>query len=765
MLTAHPTEATRRSVLTLQSRVAELLLQRDRAIARERASIEAALDTEIEILWFTSSVRHDRLEVLDEVATMGWYLEDRLLGDARELATELGDAFARPDGRLPIRLGSWAGGDRDGNPNVTPSITRTTALRNARSTLESYAREVSALIEKLSISERLAPATGELRASIERDRAELPWIWDDNRRRDQDEPIRLKLSFVRARLLETARWVNAGDLHAPRPRAGYRTPEDLAADLALVRDAIRGVGASSIDRRLLDPLLMQIRTSGFFGLELDVREDSAAIAQAVEEIGERISLAIDDETLRSELAGRRPLLGREPHLSESAGAVTGVFPVVREVQDAIGARAISTYIVSMTHSVDDLLRVLLLAREAGLVDLASEPPCSTIDVVPLFETLADLEAAPSTFRRMLADESYARQLTARGRSQEIMLGYSDSAKDGGMLASSWALYRAQEELAAIAREHGVALTLFHGRGGSVGRGGGSPVLRALEALPPATIDGRVKITEQGEVISQKYGLPGLARTNLEVVLAGTLIASLGDWRERAKPGEEASFRALLHAVAEESRRVFRALVHEDGRLFSMLNDCTPLAHLADVHFGSRPAFRRGAATISAMRAIPWNFGWTQIRLVLPGWLGVGTAFANAIDRGELALLRRMAEVWPFFDDLLGKIEMVCAKTDLDVARSYVELLGGDLGTFEELEREFDRTLRSVLAIRSAEVLLGGEPYLQTALAHREPYLDALSLLQLALLRSEKAGTSDPESARETIGVTLNGIAQGLRNTG
>jgi phosphoenolpyruvate carboxylase len=414
--------------------------------------------------------------------------------------------------------------------------------------------------------------------------------------------------------------------------------------------------------------------------------------------------------------------------------------------------------------------VLLLAREAGLVDLAADPPQSAIDVVPLFETLDDLDRAPSVVRALLNDAVYRRQVEARGRRQEIMIGYSDSAKDAGLLPASWALYRAQEAVAEIADASGIEVTLFHGRGGTVGRGGGSPVWRALAALPPGTVRGRIKITEQGEIISQQFGLLPIAERSLEVTVAGTLMHTFTDWRVGLAPGEESRFREVMDQLSATALPVYRKLVHEDPAVFEMLLKTTPVKELAHVQFGSRPVYREGASqSMESIRAIPWMFGWTQIRLMLPAWLGVGTALERATaEPGTLEVLRRMAKVWPFFDDFLGKVEMVCAKTDLEIARAYVTHLDGDVRLLDRLAEEFHRTVRAVLTIRDAPDLIMDNEVLRTSIALRNPYVDPLSLLQISLLRRKRQmrdGDPQVKALDDAIGTTLNGVAQGLRNTG
>ena len=768
VLTAHPTESARRTTLDLQARLAEGLLTRDGAPEPQRRAIERHLEGEVELLWLTEEIRRDRPSVMDEVSNALWYLEDRLLEAASRVRERLVEAFEDEFGRgfgpapvTPLTLGSWVGGDRDGNPFVTAEITLAAARRARRAVLDHYAKALADLAARLSVSERLATVSPELRASLERDRAELPVVWEQNRRRNADEPLRLKVSFMRARV------------GADPP--GYRTAQELERDLALLADALDTVGAAHARRTLVEPLLAQVRAHGFHGYRLDLREDAAVHTRALHDLTAAVGLGeLDGAALRRELAGRRPLHAPHVPLAEPTDAALQVFRVMRAIQDEIGAAAASTYIVSRTRSADDLLRVLLLAREGGLVDLAGEPPLSRIDIVPLFETLEDLEHAPAVVRSLLDDPIWRRQLEARGRHQEVMLGYSDSAKDAGLLPSAWALYRVQEEVARTCADAGVSWTLFHGRGGTVGRGGGSPVARALTALPPGTVQGGIKITEQGEIVSQNFGLPSIAERSLELMLSGVLLHRFEDWRSELEPGEEARFREVMDRLAAKALPPYRALVYGSGDLFKLFLETTPVRELAHVRFGSRPAYRGpGEQTIEEIRAIPWVFGWTQTRLMLPGWLGVGTALeAVAAEPGGLGVLRRMATAWPFFDDLLGKLEMVCAKADMAIARMYVRELGGDLALFDRLDDEFRRTVAALLRIRESEYLMRDNPMLQTAIGLRNPYVDPLSLLQVTLLQrshaaAPEASGGDPAMTALSAGLasTLNGIAQGLRNTG
>jgi phosphoenolpyruvate carboxylase len=391
--------------------------------------------------------------------------------------------------------------------------------------------------------------------------------------------------------------------------------------------------------------------------------------------------------------------------------------------------------------------------------------------VPLFETLDDLEHATRVMGTLLNDPVYKRQLAARGNRQEVMIGYSDSSKDAGIVTSSWALFEGQEALAKLFHEAGVELCLFHGRGGSVGRGGGSPVARALAALPPGTVDGSIKITEQGEIISQQFGLLPLAERTLEVTMSGALMQEFRVPEAVSDPGADAEHRTVMQRLSGRALQVYRATAHEHTALFELFTRVTPIAELADARFGSRPSFRPGAAKgIEGIRAIPWGFGWTQIRLMLTGWLGAGTALADEASTEQgLARLRVMARDWPFFDDMIGKIEMVCAKTDLEIASAYVRALGGDLALLEQLEEEFRRTVDAILRIRATTQLLTGNQVLQSAIRLRNPYVDPLSLIQIALMRRKREldakGEANHPAVDAVLATTLSGIAQGLRNTG
>jgi phosphoenolpyruvate carboxylase len=738
VLTAHPTESTRRTLLALQARVADLLLSRSNISAQQKRQADAAIDAEVELLWLTSEVRRDRPTVGDEVSTVLWYFETRLLDASISATRSMMDAFEQTFGIAPIesrvaptiRLGTWVGGDRDGNPFVTPETTLAASRRASYAILGRYEDIVAELVRKLSLSARLAPIPSELEESIEHDRILLPRIWEANNKRNADEPVRLKLTFIAARLEATRRLVAARD--AGRADAedatAYAAPRELERDLGLIASALAVAKATIVQTSLLDPLISLVRVHGFHGLMMDLRDhvDSENVL----------------ETLR---AGKA-------------------------VQSESGERAASTYIVSMTHSADDLLNIVRLGSEAGLIDLDAKPPRSSLDVVPLFETLDDLTNAPSVMKSLLADATYRRQLAARRARQEVMIGYSDSNKDAGILASSWALYRTQELLSPIFDGAGVRLRIFHGRGGSVGRGGGSPVYRALAALPPGTINSDIKITEQGEIISQQFGLLPIAERTFEVTLSGVLLQELSDWRDDVPDDDVQIFRDAMQRLATLSHDVYKRLAHDDPRVFEMFERASPIEELASARFGSRPAYRPGAGSgITGIRAIPWVFGWTQNRLMLPGWLGVGTSLKKFCEQPDgLELLQRMAKSWPFFDDLLARIDMVCAKADVEISEAYVKRLGGDQSLLEDLIAEFKLTISMILRIRERPELLSDNEVLKTAIALRNPYVDALSVIQISsLVRKRRLDKKDParEEIESILATTVSGIAQGLRNTG
>jgi phosphoenolpyruvate carboxylase len=760
--TAHPTEAARRSLLEKHRRIADLLAAFDDGPPPpRRKALEAELAAAVEEVWQTDEVRRTQPTVLDEVNNGLYYFDATLFDAVPALLDELERHAPLADGAAPVRFGSWIGGDRDGNPFVTPEVTFETLRLQQRLVLRKYLASVSALAHRLSQSSRYAPATDELRAALEADALALPDVAREVARRNAEEPYRQKLSYVYARL-EHAQARDGGP--------AYRTGDELWEDLRQVRDSLRANGAEHAARDV-DRLMRQVSAFDLHLATLDLRQHSdrhtAALVEITGVLG--VDYAAMDEAARvawlaAELASRRPLVGPAMTLGKETVETLEVFRVARRALDEISSRAIRTYVVSMTREASDLLAPLVLAKEAGLFG-AGAP--SEIGVAPLFETVDDLRHAPEIMRRLFELPLYREALARAGDLQEVMIGYSDSSKDGGIFTSSWELYKAQERLWEVAREHGVELRLFHGRGGTVGRGGG-PSHEAILAQPPGTVAGRIKITEQGEVISSKYGLPEIALRSLELVTGAAIAASL----PAAAPDREIDvWKETMERLSETALAAYRRVVRETPGFYDYFVEATPVEELQHLRIGSRPAKRKkGSKSLDDLRAIPWVFGWTQSRHLLPGWLAVGTAVDALVEEDparRLALLRRMYRRWPFFRSTISNIEMTLAKTDFQIARQYAGLVGDRASgrrIFRLLEEEYERTVAAVLAITEQRELLEKTPMLKRSIAVRNPYVDPLSYLQVELLARRRGGRDDERALNATL-LTINGIAAGMRNTG
>lgn len=739
VMTAHPTEATRRSVFDHQQTVWRIMEKLDdpRVGATRRRALEDELREVLTTWWQTDEVRRMRPLVEDEVRRTLFFFEAVLFDALPPLAAELSRCFDMPwpPATPALRFGSWAGGDMDGNPEVGPaSIARTlhlhrgTALRLLHRRIDALAREFSQADDHVFLS----PA---LRASIERDEAELPNV--GSRRRNPHEPFRRKLGLIAGRMQKTRR----------REAGGYADPAELAADLELVRNSLSSarVAGGAIAR-----LLVQVRTFGFHLAALDVRQSAGPLQAAVEQLVDGYAEA-DEAGRQALLAQAIPALEgtRPPKVSADDDEVLAAFAAIaRGVRDH-GARALGSVIISMAEQPSDVLCTLYLLRRAGV----GRDGLPALPIVPLFETVDDLTGAQATMSALYADPAYASHLNGCERRQEIMLGYSDSAKDGGFISAQWELYAAQERLMAAADEHAVKLRFFHGRGGSTSRGGG-PSHRAIVAQPPGSIRGRIRITEQGEVISQRYSHPELAQRSLEQTLSGVVLATL------VPPAEPpARYRDEAQRLADDSRRAYRALIYDDPRFDALLHQASPLDELAELNIGSRPA-SRGGRKLRELRAIPWVFAWMQNRLLLPAWYGAG----SALDAGDLALQREMRERWPFFRMVISTLEMSLFKSDLGVAERYFELVTDDAARalWTPIREEHERLVERVLKITGSDTLLGGTPALQKRLSHRNPWIDPLSHVQVDLLRRARA--DDPD-AQTPLLHTVAGIAAGMRNTG
>jgi phosphoenolpyruvate carboxylase len=779
VITAHPTEAVRRSLLEKHRRIADLLGELDRKDLSplERDGVERDLESEVESIWLTDELRRFQPSVLDEVTNALYYFDVVLFDAVPDFLEELHRAARRlpglvvPEDFRPLRFGSWVGGDRDGNPFVTASVTWETLQRQRALALSKYVEAVDDLGSRLSEAERFCPPLDDLVESLERDRARFPGRAREVEARNPGEPYRQKLGFIRERLELTRT--------GPREEGAYGSAREMISDLAPIEAGLRSNGTRSA--ALVRRLIRQAGTFGFHLASLDLRQSSERHEEALTELtdasgiipvyGKR-SEADRVRFLSEELLTPRPLLGIDARTSESTAETLDVFRVARRALDELGAESIGTYIISMAKDVSDVLAVLALAKEAGLY----RPPVggggivARLRVAPLFETIEDLRRAPDVMARLFEDPVYHPVLISQGRMQEVMIGYSDSSKDGGILTSSWELFKAQEALADLARRTGIDLLLFHGRGGSVGRGGG-PSHQAILAQPRGSVEGRIKITEQGEVVSTKYGLPEIALRSLELQTSAVIEASLPGEVDEARL---ARWREVMEELSGLAIAAYRATVRRAGFTEYFL-DATPVDELQHLHIGSRPARRKKSSTgLEDLRAIPWVFGWTQSRHLLPGWLGVGSAIEAFVRRKSskgLPVLREMFRHWPFFRSTLSNIEMALAKADFQIARQYAERLPGKKGRaiFDGLEKEYRRTTRRVLEVTSQRTLLEKTPVLKRSIELRNPYVDPMSYLQVELLDRYRK-TAAP--ARETqdqllyaILLTINGIASGLRNTG
>lgn len=819
VFTAHPTEIVRHTVRHKQRRVAALIQQLETGGTASPLGVERIrhqLEEEIRLWWRTDELHQFKPSVLDEVDYALHYFHQVLFDAMPQLRQRIRSALAAsyPDVVPPqdsfCTFGSWVGSDRDGNPSVTPEITWRTACYQRRLMLERYRHALNDLRDQLSISMQWSQVSQGLLESLEMDRLRFPEIYDERATRYRLEPYRLKLSYMIERLsltidrnqqLNDAGWESPCDGpigHDGAPSTDqelhYASAEDFRNDLELIRQSLDATGLRC---QALRDLLSQVHIFAFCLASLDIRQESTRHSDAIDELTRYLQLpvaygAMDEQAritwLLEELQTRRPLLAPAARWSEATAQTFHVFRMLQRLQQEFGVRICSTYVISMSHTVSDILEVLLLAKEAGLVDPSTRR--SSLLAIPLFETVEDLQGAPAVMEHLFANPFY-RELISDGSGdqplQEVMLGYSDSNKDSGFLSSNWEIHRAQIALQSLATAHGIALRIFHGRGGSVGRGGG-PAYQAILAQPSGTLRGRIKITEQGEVLASKYSLPELALYNLETVTTAVLQNSLVSTPVDDTP----SWNTLMARLAARSRDHYRALVHENPDLVAFFQQITPIEEISKLQISSRPARRRGGAKdLSSLRAIPWVFGWTQSRFLLPSWYGVGAALQAEVahDAQQLELLQLLYQRWPFFRMLISKVEMTLSKVDLDLAHHYVTTLGRreNRESFERIfaaiAAEFTLTRDFVLAITGHGRLLEGDPALQLSVDLRNRTIIPLGFLQVALLRrlreqNRQPPVSEMDPSPDSDGrtysrsellrgalLTINGIAAGLRNTG
>ena len=778
VFTAHPTESARRSVLTKVVAVAGAVEALGAAATEAEATrAERRLRELVELLWQTSEIRTGRPRPVDEARNVLYYLGQLARAAVPRLLEDLDDELDRLGVRLgfgvsPLRFGSWVGGDRDGNPAVRPEVTLEVLRIQHELGIARLLAEVDDLLQALSSSTAIVGVSPELLESLEADRRVLPEIHERFARLDAEEPYRLKCSFVLQRLRNTAVRVRNGGTYVEGQ--DYLGAAGLLEDLRVVHDSLAANRGGRVAEGSVRRLAAYVATFGLRMATLDVREHAdahhRALAELYDGLGElaipyeQLSPPARAELLAEELAGARPLTSVRTQLSETASVTLATFGVVAEALERFGEGVIESYIVSMTRGVDDLLAAVVLAREQGLVD--PKAGLARIGFVPLLESGAELDAAGRILDELLSVAPYRALVAARGEVQEVMLGYSDSNKDAGVTTSQWEIHRAQRALRDAAQRHGVRLRLFHGRGGTVGRGGG-PTGEAILAQPFGTVDAFLKVTEQGEVISDKYGLADLGRENLEVALAAVVESSLLHQSSRQDQPTLERWAVTMEVVSGAAGAAYRALL-ADPALTRYFHASTPVGELGSLNLGSRPSHRPGGdADLASLRAIPWVFGWTQSRQVVPGWYGVGAGLRAAAADGRQDVLAEMFERWPFFRTFLGNVEMTLAKTDLAVTRRYVETLTepADRSPFARIESEHAAALDSLLAVTGEAHLLEHRPLLRRTLEVRDDYLRPMHLLQVELLqRSRAASTPDPAVQRALL-ITVNGIAAGLRNTG
>ena len=777
--TAHPTEAARRSILNKLRRVGELLNDRSNpsSLESEKRRIDRRLSEVIEEILQTDELRHVRPQPVDEARNIIYYMEDMFRFAIAEVEEALDDQLETLDiNRSPstraLRFGTWVGGDRDGNPNVTHELTRKILDLQHERALKMFAPAIAALARTLSQSTRIVEITDALQASLEKDRAELPAVWDEFWNLDEYEPYRLKCAFIYQRLQNDIAMSEGRATNLPR----YSGVEPLLIDLQLMLESLEQNGGSASANGEVRRLIQRISAFGMTLATMDIRQHADVTGAAVNELIDRVdeidggfgSLTVDQRSARlvEELTSKRMLSSRAAMFSPQTTEILDLVETVRDAQDEYGQPVIESWIVAMTRDIDDLLAVLVLAKEAGLV--VPEEGISRISVVPLFEEIDDLRLSHEVMDRFLSIPEIKSLVNDAGGVVEVMLGYSDSNKDGGITTSQWELYKAQRELRSIGLKHGVAIRLFHGRGGTVGRGGG-PTADAIMAQPYATVDGRIKITEQGEVISDKYGLPELARNHLELSVAAVLEASLLHDEPRYTDEKLEEWFAAMDWLSEKAYAKYRNLIETEG-FVDYFMDSTPVEELAGMNIGSRPARRTsadGARSIDDLRAIPWVFGWMQSRQIVPGYYGVGKALRAAREEGMNGVLYEMFHEWSFFKTFISNVEMTLVKSSMEIAGRYVDTLVDTSlhHIFEDIRDERDTAIGEVLRITDQENLLDHQPVLKRTLAVREYYVDPLNYLQVSLLaRRRSAKEHDPQVERALL-LSINGVAAGLKNTG
>ena len=757
VFTAHPTEAARRSVLSKMTTIAQLLEQPDSQIKNER------LAETIDLLWQTDELRLGRPEPLDEAVNSIYYLDELLIQTVPEVLAEFANEVKRLGVQLslnarPLSFGTWIGGDRDGNPNITAEVTKAAILLQNSHFTRTVFEHLDELRQALSISTKLAGVSAELEKSVAQDLEKLPEIENRYRRINVEEPYRLKATAIRHKLALTQVRHASGLPHFPG--RDYKNTVELINDLEIMRTSLLANNGQLIATGLLERITRAISAFGLTHASMDIREHSDVHHQLLSQIFSNLTPALINSQLDSK---EQPNL---ENLDESSDRCFKTFVAINELVDRFGPEVIESYIISMTKSADDVMAAVLIAKMAGLISLNPGKEFAKIGFVPLLETVTELRSADKILDELLSNQNYRKIVKLRGNLQEVMLGYSDSNKDAGITTSQWEIHKAQRKLRDVAIKHGVKLRLFHGRGGSVGRGGG-PTYDALIALPWGSIDGQIKMTEQGEVISDKYGLPALAKENLELTLAAALEATILNREPRQSAGDLNSWNDCMDLISDHAFAAYRGLV-DQADLPAYFYASTPVEQLGNMFLGSRPSRRpQDSGGLDSLRAIPWVFGWTQSRQIVPGWYGVGSGLKAAREAGKGDLLQKLLKDWHFFRTFISNVEMTLAKTDLTIAQRYVnELVDPSLHKiFDQIKSEFDLTVKELLLMTNKTEILGNQPILARTLQSRDTYLAPLQLLQISLLKRARSQKDvDPLLARALL-LTINGVAAGLRNTG
>ena len=757
VFTAHPTEAARRSVLSKMTTIAQLLEQPDSPTKSER------LAETIDLLWQTDELRLGRPEPLDEAVNSIYYLDELLQDTVPEVLASFANEVKRLGVELspnakPLSFGTWIGGDRDGNPNITAAVTKSAILLQNSHFTRAINRHLDELRQALSISTKLAGVTKELEKSLAEDLEKLPEIEARYRRINVEEPYRLKATAIGHKLLLTQARHASGLPHFSG--RDYKNTAELLQDFEIMHASLLANNGELIANGLLNRIYRTISAFGLTHATMDIREHSGVHRNLLTQIYGQLSGNQISEALKSQ--DKKEI----KNLDEGGKKCFDTFVTINELIDRFGSEVIESYIISMTKSAEDVLIAALIAMHAGLLSLDEKKSFAKIGFVPLLETVAELRAAGEILDTLLSDKNYRQIVSLRGDLQEVMLGYSDSNKDAGITTSQWEIHKAQRKLRDIAIKHGVKLRLFHGRGGSVGRGGG-PTYDALIALPWGSIDGHIKMTEQGEVISDKYGLPALAKENLELTLAAALEATILNRKPRQSAGDLNSWNECMDLISDNAFTAYRKLV-DDPDLPAYFYQSTPVEQLGNLFLGSRPSRRPDAASgLDSLRAIPWVFGWTQSRQIVPGWYGVGSGLKAAREAGKTELLQTLLKEWHFFKTFISNVEMTLAKTDLEIAERYVKsLVDPSLHRiFDQIKIEFELTVKELLLMTGESEILGNQPILARTLQVRDTYLAPIQLLQVSLLakvRNQKQ--VDPVLTRALL-LTINGVAAGLRNTG